>query len=214
MLSPAVRLWLRSQVEQVSLLEVKILGSDRQIFTGQIPSIAICANNAVYQGLHLTQIELVGEGIRTNLGQILKGKPLQLLEPVIVSAELLLSEAALNASLQSPLLSDALTGLLEMLMPENKSINGHWDKITLDSNQLILSGTLTNSPTTPLLLRCGLQLASCHKLQLTQPQLYSQDLNLVELDNFNLDLGSEVDIQELTLKPGHLICRGTIKVIP
>jgi len=71
-------------------------GSDRQILHGTIPRVSILARHAVYQGLHLTQIQLVGEGIRTNLGQVL-GQPLRLLEPVPV-AELLLHESALNAS--------------------------------------------------------------------------------------------------------------------
>jgi len=36
---------------------------------------SILAHHAVYQGLHLTQIQLVGEGIRTNLGQGSQGQP-------------------------------------------------------------------------------------------------------------------------------------------
>ncbi|WP_250121870.1 DUF2993 domain-containing protein [Chroococcidiopsis sp. CCMEE 29] len=217
-LSPAIRLWLRSQVERVSHLEVKISGGDRQILSGSIPGVLISASNAVYQGLHLTQIQLVGEGIRTNLGQVLKGQPLRLLEVVPVVGELLLQESDLTASLQSPLLANALTELLEMLLPENCRIEGQvsWHKIVIDTDQLILSGTLVGSSSTkPLLLRSGLQLASCHELQLTQPQLQtSQDLLLKELENFKLDLGPEVNIQELTLTPGQMLCRGSINVIP
>lgn len=217
-LSPAVRLWLRSQVEQVSQLEVKISGSDRQLLSGQIPQVSVLAHHAIYQGLHLTQIQLIGEGIRTNLGQVIKGKPLRLLEPVFVFGELLLSESALNASLQSPLLSNALTELLAMLLPENaladKQVN--WHHITLDANRLILSGSLTDfSSTTPLLLRSGLQLASSHELQLIQPQLQTcLDVSQPQLENFNLDLGTQVNLQELTLTLGQLVCRGSITVIP
>jgi hypothetical protein len=217
-LSPAIRLWLRSQVERVSHLEVKISGGDRQILSGSIPGVLISASNAVYQGLHLTQIQLVGEGIRTNLGQVLKGQPLRLLEVVPVVGELLLQESDLTASLQSPLLANALTELLEMLLPENCRIEGQvsWHKIVIDTDQLILSGTLVGSSSTkPLLLRSGLQLASCHELQLTQPQLQTcHDLLLKELENFKLDLGPEVNIQELTLTPGQMLCRGSINVIP
>jgi len=217
-LSPAIRLWLRSQVERVSHLEVKISGGDRQILSGSIPRVSISASNAVYQGLHLTQIQLVGEGIRTNLGQVLKGQPLRLLEVVPVAGELLWQESDLTASLQSPLLANALTELLEMLLPESCRIDGQlsWHKIVIDTDQLILSGTLVGSSNTkPLLLRSGLQLASCHELQLTQPQLQtSHDLILKELENFKLDLGPEVNIQELTLTPGQMLCRGSINVIP
>jgi len=197
---------------------VKISGGDRQILSGSIPRVSISASNAVYQGLHLTQIQLAGEGIRTNLGQVLKGQPLRLLEVVPVSGELLLQEPDLTASLQSPLLANALTELLEMLLPESYQIEGQvsWHKIVIDTDQLILSGTLVGSSNTkPLLLRSGLQLASCHELQLTQPQLQtSHDLILKELENFKLDLGPEVNIQELTLTPGQMLCRGSINVIP
>lgn len=217
-LSPALRLWLRSLVEQVSDLEVKISGSDRQILMGNIPNVSIRANQAVYQGLHLEQIHLVGNGIRTNLSQVLRGQPLRLVEPVLVYGELLVQQAGLNASLQSSLLSTALTDLLQMLLPKDYSLDGQvkWHKITIDTEQLILSGTLTHSSSTmPLSLRCGLQLLSCHELQLTYPQLQIYpDVLLEKLENFNIDLGLHVDLQELTLHPGELVCRGGITVMP
>ena len=167
LLSPALKLFLRSQVERVSHLEVKISGSDRSFLKGNIPGVSISANQAVYQGLHIAQIQLVGEDIRTNLRSILKGEPLRLVEPVIVSGELLLEETGLNASLHSTLLSNALTELLQMLIPVSYPLKGEvsWDKISVTPEQLILSGTLTNSSiTTGLLLRCGLQLRSSHEL--------------------------------------------------
>ena len=218
LLSPALKLFLRSQVERVSHLEVKISGSDRSFLKGNIPGVSISASQAVYQGLHIAQIQLVGEDIRTNLRSILKGEPLRLVEPVIVSGELLLEETGLNASLHSTLLSNALTELLHMLIPASQPLKGEvsWDKISVTPEQLILSGTLTSSSiTTGLLLRCGLQLLSSHELQLTQPQLQiSPDVRLQKLENFPIDLGSQVDLQELTLHPGELVCRGSITVMP
>ncbi len=215
-LSPALKLFLRSQVEQVSHLEVKISGGNRQIFTGSIPQVSIWANHVIYQGLHLAQVQLVGNGIRINLGQVLKGQPLRLVEPVLVYGELLLHEADLNASLQSRLLSDGLTELLQMLLPANYSLKGQvsWRKITLASNHLTLIGDLGDySRKMSLLLRCGLQLVNCHELQLTQIQLQTPDINQEKLD-LSIDLGSQVNLQELTLHPGKLVCRGSITVMP
>jgi predicted phage tail protein len=111
-LSPAVRLWLRSQVEQVEDLQFQIEGGDRQILSGHIPRVAIAARQVVYQGLHLSQMDLAGTGIRINLGQVLKGKPLKLLEIVPVEGEMQLQEADLNASLRAPILSGAVSELL------------------------------------------------------------------------------------------------------
>lgn len=217
-LSPAVRLWLRSQVQQVSNLEVKILGSDPQILQGTIPEVSISARHAVYQGLHLSQIQLVGLGIRINLGQVLRGQPLRLLESVPVFCELLLQESDLNASLQAPMLATALTELLGTLLPASCSVNGqiNWQKIAIDSGQLTLVATLADElDPTPMVIRTGLQLASCHELQLEQPQIQTQvGLTWGNLDSFKLDLGSEVAIEELNLSAGQLVCRGRINVIP
>lgn len=217
MLSPAVGLWLRSQVQQVSDLEVKISGSDHQILHGIIPSLSISARHAVYQGLHLTQIQLRGLGIRTNLGQVLRGQPLQVLEPVPVFCELLLQESDLNASLQSPLLANALSELLLTLLPSSYSVDGlTWHKISIDGCELVVSATLaadTSNPT-PVVIRTGLK-ANCHELHMEQPQIQTQvGLPLVNLDSFKLDLGPEVTIEELTLSSGQLVCCGRINVIP
>lgn len=220
MLSPAVKLWLRSQVQQVSYLEVKIEGGDRQILTGGIPRISLWASQAVYQGLHLSQIQLVGEGIRTNLGQVLRGQPLRLLKPIPVFGELLLQESDLNASLAAPLLSHALTELLQTLFPHSDLVNQLicWQKITLTAEYLMIAATVgadTHHPI-PITLQTGLKLASCHELQLTQPQIINAPTQLpkTELDSFLIDLGPEVAITTLTLSPGQILCCGKINVIP
>lgn len=218
-LSPAVRLWLRSQVQQVSHLEVKISGSDRQILTGNIPCVSLLASDAVYQGLHLSQIQLVGEGIRTNFSQVLRGQPLKLLEPIPVFGELLLQESDLNASLQAPLLSDALTELLKILFSADYLAADQqlWQKITIEPEQVTINGTLAvnTSHPTPIVIRCGFQLASSHELQLIQPQIQTQaDQPGVTADNLKLNLGTDVALEELTLSSGQLVCRGRINVIP
>jgi hypothetical protein len=97
-------------------LQFQLQGGDRQILTGHIPGISIQASNAIYQGLHLSRIGLEGSNIRVNLGQVIKGQPLRLLEPVPVTGELLLKEGDLQASLRSTLLSNALSELLGTLL--------------------------------------------------------------------------------------------------
>lgn len=217
-LSPAVKLFLRSQVEKVSHLEVKISGGDRQILSGSIPHVAISASQAVYQGLHLSQLQLAAEGIRTNLGQVIKGQPLRLLEPVPVFGELILQESDLNASLQAPLLSNALTDLLKTLFPDSLvNRQSNWQKIAFATNQLIIHAAVVdeNNRLIPVVVRTGVDLASCREIQLTQPQIQTQaSLPWVEVDSFKLDLGPEVAIEELFLDAGQLVCRGRINVVP
>ncbi len=225
-LSPALRLWLRSQVEDVEALQFNIIGGDRQILTGHIPRVAISASRAVYQGLHLRQIQLEGSDIRVNLPQVIKGKPLRLLEPVPVAGQLLLLESDLQASLQSPLLSTGLTELLTTLLKadgitnpieatNNQQIN--WKKISIEAGEFTLFGELTDNAdqTTPIMIHAGLQLLTPHELQLSPVQLQIHpDKPLLNLDRFQVDLGPDVDIEELTLTPGQLVCRGGLSVIP
>ena len=217
-LTTALKLWLRTQVTQISELEVEIKASDRQILSGRIPLVSIFATHAVYQGLLITQIQLMAENIRINIGSVVKGQPLRLLETVPVVGDLIVEEKDLNASLSSNLLSTALSDLLVKVSPthypEPQPIN--WQEILLQNNQIILRGIkVTNSQTTPLEICLGLQLLNGHELRLANIQIKSDQGNILD-DNheYNLDLGSDVDIQELTLIPGKLVCRGRINVNP
>jgi len=222
-LSPAVRLWLRSQVSEVKELSVKIEGSDRQILGGVVPKAAIAASGAVYQGLHLTDVSLSGTNIRINLGQVLKGKPLRLLEPIPVVGVARLNEADLNTSLSAPLLANALSDFLLPLLglvdvgDRQQRLNLHNPQVKIETGQLTLKAAILsiNNQQISFVMRTGLRLASCHELLFEKPEVeISQGLNNDNLESFKLDLGSEVELEELILSPGELICRGGIKVLP
>jgi hypothetical protein len=225
-LSPAVQLWLRSQVEQVETLQFKITGGDRQILSGHIPTVSITASGAVYKGLHLTQLELEGTGIRVNLSQVIKGKPLRLLEPIPVEGQIGILASDLAASLQAPMLSNAVSEFLTTLLKSEgntklgndlKEGQFSWQKVDIEEGQLTVFGTLTDAllQTTPVVIRAGLELASPQSLRLNplQIQLSPTSAPLI-LDNFQVDLGSQVNLQELALTPGQLLCRGRLTVLP
>lgn len=229
-LSTAVRLWLRSQLEAVEDLQVQIEVRSRQAIAGRIPTVTVAAREAIYQGLYLRQISLMAKNIQVNLSQILKGQPLRLQEPIPVTGELVLQEADLNNSLTSPLLTNGLTEVLTILVKKaDKLGNGtinlanllkdrqiSWQQINLDHSQLIINGICCDlsGQQTPVSLRTNIKLENGHKLQLHRIQIELSLLPMIDLDNFELYLGSEVDIQELTLNPGQLICRGRILVNP
>ncbi|MEH2261640.1 LmeA family phospholipid-binding protein [Nostoc sp.] len=218
-LTKALKLWLRAQVSQISELKVEIKASDRQLLSGRIPLVSIFASHAVYQGLLITQIQLTAENIQINIGSVLRGKPLRLLETVSVVGDSIVDEKDLNASLSSDLLSTALSDFLVKVLPTHfpKSQPINWQEIILDNNQIILRGLrVTNSETTPLEISLGgLQLLSGHELQLAQVKIKPNQGDILEGNReYNLDLGSDVDIQELTLIPGKLVCRGRINVNP
>ncbi len=223
-ISPAVQLWLRSQVERVEDLQVKIEGGDRQLLQGTIPSVSLFAKGAVYQGLHLSQLLLTATGIGINIGQVLKGKPLRLLRAVPVAGELLLHEADLNASLPAPLLSLALIDFLcQNLQPASvfgkiseQPVTLRNPQIKIDSGQLTLSGILVSATgiELPFVLGTGLSGAN-RELQFVRPHFQTPPgVPAPRLDDFQLDLGPEVDIAELTLSQSQLLCRGSITVLP
>ncbi|WP_026732132.1 LmeA family phospholipid-binding protein [Fischerella sp. PCC 9605] len=217
-LTKALKLWLRSQVSQISQLEVEIKASDRQLLSGCIPLVSIFASHAVYQGLHLTQIQLVAENIRINIGSVLKGKPLRLLETVPVVGELIVEEEDLNASISSTLLSTALNDVLDKLLPEQcaKSKSIIWQKIILDNSKVKLYASSSAQSSSTLLEICAdLNLLSSHELQLAQIEVKNNMGILLESNNGHyLNLGTDVDIQQFNLIPGKLVCNGRINVNP
>ncbi|NMG09260.1 DUF2993 domain-containing protein [Brasilonema sp. UFV-L1] len=222
-LTAALKLWLKTQVSQVSQLDVEIRASDRQILSGCIPWISVFGTHPVYQGLHITQIQLVAENIRINIGAVLKGQPLQLLEKVPVVGELIQSEEDLNSSISSALLSTALHDVLVELLPKEylkfKSIA--WKKINLDQSQATLFAVLADeladeSKPTHLNISMTPDLLSTQELQLSSIQVKTHTGTLLEDSHKELyfNLGPDVDIQELTVSCGKLLCRGRINVNP
>lgn len=219
-----MRLWLRSQVEQVKDLQVTVEAGDRQILAGQIRRVSVSAQQAVYQGLHLSQVHLVGNNICLNLPQVLRGQPVRVLEAIPVEVELLLQATDLNASLQAPLLVTAISDFLRLLLQAGglteatSAVQLHPQQISIDPGQFTLGAKFVpihGDPST-LILQAGLKLESVHVLRLDQPQwsFNHGELPLEDLDGFKLDLGSEVAIQELSLQTDQLICRGQIIVLP
>lgn len=225
-LSPAVKLWLRSQVEQVEELKFKIQGQDAQILRGYIPTIELKSSQAVYQGLHLGEVELQGNNIRINIGQVLRGKPLKLLEPISLKGKVHLTDEDLRASLVSTLLLSGLSDLWRLLQ-DNLDIKGViseeesdqiiWQNIKLNFDEFYLVGEFisANHPSYPLEIYASLSLINPHTLGLKPKKI--NDLILTEeesLSEISIDLGSEVQIESFSLKPQGISCQGRFMIQP
>jgi hypothetical protein len=217
-LTSAIKLWLRSQLNQVSHLEVQIEASDRQLLSGYIPGVSISASNAVYQGLRVTQIELEVEKIQLNVAAILKGQPLQLSAIVPVVGKLIITAQDLNNSLSSPLLLTAINDGLIPLLAEY-SLNYPfitWEKITLDNQVLILHGIpISETEGAFFNIHLGLELRNGQELQLTQVQVKTDQEVLLERNSpYMINLGTDVDIEKISLLPEQLTCYGRININP
>ena len=217
-LASALRLWLKSQVERLEALQIEITGGDRAIVRGHLESVFLASRQVVYQGLSLGQVQLKGEKIRLNLSQVLKGQPLQLLEPVPVTAQVLLEESQLSASLSSALLCDALTNLLSTLCHSNELQNCQisWQKATIDQDLITLTGTLIDRRhRASFMIRSGVAIANRHTLRLHPLQVTSvPKLLTTHLSEFELDLGSDVELKEISLAPGRIFCAGWLTIRP
>lgn len=218
-LSPACRIWLRSQVSHVDDLQVDIQGGSRQILGGTIPQVAVVAVGAIYQGLSLGSIDLIAENIRINLPQVLKGQPLRLLEPIAVTAGVKFSETDLQASLSAPLLSQAITDLLtQILTTSSQQPNWliDWQQLQIAPQSLILQGNLTTEgKTAPLEISMGIDIFDGHMLHLDPLTITcSLDLPGSNINSHQIDLGDEVNITQLELLSGQLLCQGRIQVNP
>jgi len=107
-LIPIVKLWLRSQVEHIDLIEIEIAGRSRQILSGDIPKATVIGAGAKYQGLAISHIELSAANIHLNIAQMLKGEPLRLLNAIDVTMKASLTADDLQSCLRSPLLLEAI----------------------------------------------------------------------------------------------------------
>jgi hypothetical protein len=218
-LSPACRGWLRSQVSHVDDLQVDIQGGSRQILGGTIPRVAVAAVGAIYQGLALGSIDLTAENIRINLPQVLKGQALRLLESIAVMAEVKFSETDLQASLGSPLLSQAITDLFTQILaiqPQQSVWQIDWYRLQIEPQTLILQGNLTtNGQTVPIEIAMGIAIAEGHILHLDPLKITCPlDLPNSHITSHHIDLGDDVNITQLKLIKGKLFCQGRIQVNP
>ena len=219
LLSTAVKLYLRSQVSRVEGLQVKIGGKNRQILKGYIPNVFLSCQRGIYQGLHLREIVVSGKDIAINLPEVLKKKPLRLLEPIVIEVALSLLGEDLEASIDSALLQSGLTDLWQIIVnarevkdldEELKDLTIDWDSIAIAENQLIISGSYQNNS---FKLSTGISAIDPHTLCLFPLTIIEQSQTIEKLlAKLSIDLGNDVNIEELTIEGDRIFCSGKITV--
>jgi hypothetical protein len=213
-------------VEQIDGLEIKISGGDGQILRGHIPEVFLSAQKAIYQGLFLSQVTVTGKNIRVNLGQVIKGKALRLLEPIFIGGEITLAQADLQSSLSSSLLASGLKDLLVLLLEAKqvqnpaqilKDYEMTWEDVNFHEDKVSLKGSLQNQQGEifPIHIRTGLSLIDEQILCLNPLHVEAtvEHLNFSKGD-FQVDLGDLVKIEKLSLDSTQLCCQGKLTVQP
>lgn len=216
-LSPAVSLWLRSQLDHVDNLQIQITSKNQQLLRGQIPHATLKADQAVYQGIHLSHGEMTAENIRINVGEMLKGKPFRLLEPVPVMGAVRLTMTDLQASLGSELLVEGLGEVIAPMIPPAIGLQLGaiaWETAIFKPGAIELQGQMAEDHgQTAIALQSGLELTSPQTLRLA-PLQFSLGATPYALPPFELDLGSDLQLTALEMTPTALQLQGRLTIIP
>jgi len=227
-LSPAIKFWLKSQLEQVENLALSIQAGDRQLLEGIIQTVTVSADRAIYQGLHFNQVKLTAEQIWFNLRQVVQGKALQLLKPFDLQGSVHLAATELNSSLKSPLLEEPIKNFLLMLLQDDVPLDGGdatWEiknpKIVLDFERITLGAVLVSADGKEVsaAIRTKLAIAQGNCLVLQNPEWLphinaQRGLPIKELENHVFQLGEHVNIENLLISAAGLTCCGRIVVMP
>jgi hypothetical protein len=230
LLNPAVNLWLRAQVEASQDIQFHLDSSDGELLSGRIAQVTVSGDGIVYQGLHLSQVKLVAQTIHFNLGQILRGKPFRLLDPLQAAGELFLLATDLNASLNSPLLASVLEELLDQWAAPLKTLARwqsvpsphHWQDIHIDfaPETLILKAKvlgLAPDPI-PLTLEAKVLLENSQTIGLKDLQWHCPDEEiktvLTQTTTLSITVGPDAVLESLTVAPEQVTCAMNITIYP
>ncbi|BAQ63684.1 DUF2993 domain-containing protein [Geminocystis sp. NIES-3709] len=224
-LTPAIKFWLRSQLETVEDLKMEIHAGDKQILTGKINQVSLETTKAIYQGIHVSKASVNTENIAVNLGGILRGKPLKLLQPIFVNGEVILTDNDLQTSLESSLLHQGLIDLVHLLLEHQEILNYEnilaqykffWNNITLKDDKFILTAVLTNSieENFNLTITSSLTLKNDRILLFNPIKIIGiPEIKNIIITEFEVDLGNDVSLEKLILTSQNLSCIGKLKVI-
>jgi hypothetical protein len=229
-LSPAIRVWLRSQLEEIKDLDFAIEGTDRQIWRGVIPTIHLNAKGAVYRGLHLSLAQLKTGEIKFSFGKVLKGKGWHLDHAIQVGGNIQVTISDLLVSVQSPLFRGAIADLLRKFLPGeifntlpspldindlHLAINTDVDSSLVKAEPVLqLTGKIKNSDQQliPFSLQTKLTLVSPQELLLKGLTWSMAEMNHV--DDLKIFLGSDVYVNNLIMDANQLAIQGGFQVNP
>lgn len=215
LLAAAVRLGLQTQVERAEGLTVAIEGKTRQILSGHLPGVRLAAQSVIYRGLHLGDVAITGGPIRVAPKALLKGQPLQLLEPIAVAVTWRATAADLNQSLESPLFA---TALASAIAPLGENLGG---ATLTDLSLAIAPGGIDLTGRLPqgqrVTLTTGLVVAAPNELRLTAPTWTRWGDRGPETQPPLADVPiplADAEIETLTLTEGAIACRGRLWIRP
>ena len=228
----AVKFWLQTQLDEIGDLTFDIQATDRQVLSGQIPGLALAAQQAIYQGVRLTDISAQASNIEINIGQVLRGKPLRLKQAFPIEGQVVLDGDDLAASANASVLADGLLDFWQTLLAKDNvaaEIATHYGPDSLALQDMAqyrsnlqtfgtdLALTLLRPDQSDICLQGSIDVDQGHILRLATAQWRLPSGQLVPsaaLRGFGWNLGEQTDLQSLVIENNQLICQCRIMVQP
>lgn len=230
----AIKFWLQTQLDKVGDLVFEVQATDRQILSGYIPGIALSAQQAVYQGVLITDVEMQASDIEINIGQVLRGKPLRLKQAFPIEGQVVFDIDALASSSTESILAEGLLDIWQTLLTRedviaeiathygphiaalhDPQLSQHQSRLETLDTELVLH--LISDGQINISLRGALEIDHGHILRLAAAQwrlstgayVYSDALS-----GFCWNLGEQTHLQSLKIQNEHLTCQCRIMVQP
>lgn len=234
----AVKLWLQTQLDEIGDLTFEIQATDRQVLSGRIPGISLSAQQAVYQGVRITNVTAQATGIEINIGQVLRGKPLRLKQAFPIAGQVAFDGDSLGASSTDSALAAGLQDVWHTLLTkeavaaEVASLYGaaalqefqrdqYPSKLAILGPDLVLQrarqGHSDTEMPSAINLRGGVAVEQGHILRLTSARWClptGEQVPSESLNDFGWDLGEQTDLRSLTIQNERLTCQCKIMVQP
>ncbi|ESA35832.1 hypothetical protein N836_09905 [Leptolyngbya sp. Heron Island J] len=230
----AVKFWLQTQLDEIGELKFEIQATDRQVLSGHIPGIALSAQQAVYQGVQITDVTVHASDININIGQVLRGKPLRLKQPFPIAGHVAFDGDALEASSTESILAAGLLDFWQTLLAKaavaaevathygsevavlkDPTLSQYQSKIQTLGTDLGLH--LVRNGQSEVGLRGAIAVDQGHILRLVTAEwclASGESVPSAALSNFCWNLGEQTDLQSLQVQDDQLTCQCKIMVQP
>ena len=98
-LAGALRLWIRSQCDNLGSLELELMGSSWSLLRGRLDGVSLKARDVRFQGLPLQSVDLCSGPIAVDMKLLSPGQMLALQQPFQVEGEVSFNGRQLNSAL-------------------------------------------------------------------------------------------------------------------
>jgi len=96
LLASGLQFWIRQQCEAVENLELQLHGSSLGLLRGRLDGVSLVARRVVFSSLEIERVELRSDAIEVQVGNLLRGRAVQLDQPFAIAGTVVFSAAGLG----------------------------------------------------------------------------------------------------------------------